>query len=383
MKKVLVVDDKPNNLSLVTSLLRPFYEVLLANHGEKAIQTAKEKKPDLILLDIMMPGMSGFEVCEVLKSDPMTAPIPVIFLTAKNDGEDFEKAYGSGGVDYATKPINAKELLMRVKTHLLIQDQQNSLIELNKRISSINENLESELNRRASDLFKALEKLENQNTDLLRFSHIVSHNLRGPVASVLGLLALFNQNNPTDPVNGEVVRRLKDSVVGIDVILKDVSSILELREAPIEAPTVFSLLELITDVLHPFKEQIESGQLKVTTNISLSDIKTVKSYVESIFAELILNAWKYRSLERILEVNIEAFIQDKFIRMDIQDNGNGFDASDSWKIFEPYKKLQYNSSGRGIGLYLVQTRINSLGGTITASGRPGLGASFSILLPIA
>ena len=113
-KRVLVVDDKPNNLSLVTSLLRPHYEVLLANNGERALAIARDQLPDLILLDIMMPGMSGFEVCTELKANTETADIPVIFLTARNDSDDFEKAYDIGAVDYTTKPINAKELMMRV-----------------------------------------------------------------------------------------------------------------------------------------------------------------------------------------------------------------------------------------------------------------------------
>ena len=141
--------------------------------------------PDLILLDIMMPGMSGFEVCEALKFQPLTAIIPVIFLTARNDGDDFEKAYDIGAVDYVTKPVNAKELLMRVRTHLLISEQRINLVMLNERVTEINEGLEGEVRKRTNDLYSALKRLERQNEDLARFSHIISHNLRGPVASAL------------------------------------------------------------------------------------------------------------------------------------------------------------------------------------------------------
>ncbi|MFZ9505169.1 MAG: response regulator, partial [Cyclobacteriaceae bacterium] len=229
-KRVLVVDDKPNNLSLVTSLLRPHYEVLLANNGERALAIARDQLPDLILLDIMMPGMSGFEVCTELKANTETADIPVIFLTARNDSDDFEKAYDIGAVDYTTKPINAKELMMRVKTHLLISEQRQRLLSLNKRITFINEELEEEVTKRTMALSRAKESLERQNADLAQFSHLVSHNLRGPVASALGLTQLFDRKNSSNPINSDVIDRMVDSVKNIDTILKDISTILDLRE---------------------------------------------------------------------------------------------------------------------------------------------------------
>jgi putative two-component system response regulator len=121
-KSVLVVDDSPDNLTLMSQLLKDIYQVKVANSGERALKVARSgQPPDLILLDIMMPVMSGYEVCGELKSDPVTAEIPVIFLTAMTAAEDEKKGFDLGAVDYITKPISPPIVLARVKAHLHIK----------------------------------------------------------------------------------------------------------------------------------------------------------------------------------------------------------------------------------------------------------------------
>jgi len=119
---ILVVDDTPDNLSMITSLLKDLYQVKIATNGNKALQLAfSPQPPDLILLDIMMPEMDGYEVCRHLKSDSQTAEIPVIFLTAKSDIEDELKGFELGAVDFITKPISPPIVLARVRTHLRLK----------------------------------------------------------------------------------------------------------------------------------------------------------------------------------------------------------------------------------------------------------------------
>ena len=124
---VLVVDDNPKNLQLVASVLNPHYRLLLADNGQKALTISMDKKPDLILLDIMMPGLTGFDVSARLKQHSHTRHIPIIFLTAKNDEDDITKAFESGGVDYITKPFRATELLARVKTQVNLHNTEKRL----------------------------------------------------------------------------------------------------------------------------------------------------------------------------------------------------------------------------------------------------------------
>ncbi len=130
---VLVVDDTPTNIQLLNSMLREQYKVKAATNGEKALQIAQaEPQPDIILLDIMMPDMDGYEVCRQLKSSPLTAAIPVIFITAKSGVEDEQQGFSLGAVDYITKPFNPDIVKTRVSTHIALYDQQRKLHDENK-----------------------------------------------------------------------------------------------------------------------------------------------------------------------------------------------------------------------------------------------------------
>lgn len=381
-RKVLVVDDKPNNLSLVTSLLRPEYEVLLANNGERAIFIAKEKLPNLILLDIMMPGMSGFEVCEVLKSEPSTRDIPVIFLTARHDGEDFEKAYDIGAVDYITKPINAKELIARVRTHLTISEQRNHLLQLNQQISQSNENLEAEVSRRTTQLVKVLARLEDQNEGLARFSHIISHNLRGPVASAIGLMRLFNMENMADPGNASLMPRLDATINNIDLILKDLSSILEIRENPARKPERFSVVDEVQAVLSELADFIEHSSATVNTDIKVVEVYMHRPFIHQILHHLLHNAIQFHGPDRtpVVTLAVKAGTVPGQVEFHVTDNGMGIEHESLPRIFEPYKRLHYSVGGRGLGLYIVKTMVEAMQGRVTVESEPGKGSGFTVVL---
>ncbi|PQA79189.1 two-component system response regulator [Rhodoferax sp. TS-BS-61-7] len=143
---VLVVDDTPDNLSLMAGLLKDHYRVVLANHGEKALKLARaEDPPDLILLDIMMPGLSGYDVCKILKDDPATQHIPIIFLTAMTAAEEEKKGLEMGAVDFITKPVNPPIMLARVSTQLQVKAAADFLRDKN-------DYLETEVQRRGREL---------------------------------------------------------------------------------------------------------------------------------------------------------------------------------------------------------------------------------------
>lgn len=376
LRRILVVDDKPNNLSLVTSLLRSSYEMLLANQGDRAIHMAREKKPDLILLDIMMPGMSGFDVCRILKEDATTRDIPIIFLTARHDGEDFERAYDIGAVDYITKPINAKELIARVRTHITIAEQRSSLIQLN-------ENLEVEVKKRTAELVQVLASLEDKNEDLSRFSHIISHNLRGPVASVLGLVGLFNTDRPEDPGNVPVLQRIGTSVKNIDIILKDLSTILDIRDnpsRPAEHIDVQVELNSVMDELHSMSEEIEAS---IRTTIEIPNVNLHRPFLHQILHQLVHNALQFRSPDRkpVICLTVRRGTVHPMVEFAVHDNGMGIAANDLRHVFEPYKRLHYSVGGRGLGLYTSRAMAQALHGDIFVTSEPGLGSTFSLQLP--
>ena len=132
---ILMVDDNPNNLNLLLNTLRNYnYRLLVAKSGEEAIKRAEYTLPDLILLDVLMPGIDGFETCKILKANEKTKEIPVIFMTALSETENKVKGFELGAVDYITKPIQYEEVILRVQNHLMIQDLKNILQEKNKKL---------------------------------------------------------------------------------------------------------------------------------------------------------------------------------------------------------------------------------------------------------
>ena len=147
--KILIVDDTPENLKMLRDLLDPTkYHLLLAPSGEVALKIAARAKPDLILLDVMMPGMDGFMTCQKLKAGETTAKIPVIFVTAKGETESIVRGFRLGGVDYITKPYEREELLTRVETHLQNARLTRALQQKNEELSSRNQELQREIDRR-------------------------------------------------------------------------------------------------------------------------------------------------------------------------------------------------------------------------------------------
>jgi len=149
--KVLVVDDEPNNLQLLGQILQNQYQLSFATDGTKALDVAWKVKPDIILLDIMMPEMDGYETCRRLKADPVTSKIPVIFVTAMGKTEDEQRGFEAGGVDYITKPVSAPIVLARVHTHLALYDQ--------------NRILEEMVQQRTKQLRQAFQKVERYSLD--------------------------------------------------------------------------------------------------------------------------------------------------------------------------------------------------------------------------
>ena len=168
-KKILIVDDEPKSVVLLNSLLPQQYQTMGATDGHTALDLARQRCPDLILLDVMMPGLDGFEVCRALKANPETADIPVIFLTTLAEAETIATGFTLGAVDYIVKPCNAIELNTRVNTHPQLQEAKEELVQKNAELREQAELLELKVaeRRTAQKLLKSQQQLlQTQNTDL-------------------------------------------------------------------------------------------------------------------------------------------------------------------------------------------------------------------------
>lgn len=184
---ILIVDDVPKNIQVLGSFLaRENLQIAYATNGEEALELATSNQFDLFLLDIMMPGMDGFQLCDKLKADKRTADVPIIFLTAKTDPESIILGFELGAQDYVTKPFNASELIARVRTQLELREKTRALIELNK-------SLEEKVKQRTADLEMANQQLSRLEKAKSEFLTIISHELRTPLNGIDGLAGLLNQ----------------------------------------------------------------------------------------------------------------------------------------------------------------------------------------------
>jgi two-component system, sensor histidine kinase and response regulator len=178
---ILIVDDQPENLEVLSKILQPYYRVRAARSGEQALRAAAiDPKPDLVLLDIMMPGMNGYEVCERLKKDQNLAEIPVIFLSALTETEGKVNAFHVGGVDYIAKPFHVEEVEARLRTHLKLR-------ELQRELQEHNSNLESLVLQRTRDLEKAYQQLRRLDETKSDFLTMISHEMRTPLNGIFGI----------------------------------------------------------------------------------------------------------------------------------------------------------------------------------------------------
>jgi two-component system, sensor histidine kinase and response regulator len=179
--RIMVVDDTPENLTLLHDMLRNRgYQVFALPSGEMALKAAARNRPDLILLDIGMPGLNGYEVCKKLKDDPHLAEIPVIFLSALNETEDKIKAFHAGGVDYITKPFQSEEVEARVRTHLKLRELQRELQEHNLRLESLVAQRTGELKHAYAQIMR----LDQTKSDFLA---MISHEMRTPLNGIFSI----------------------------------------------------------------------------------------------------------------------------------------------------------------------------------------------------
>lgn len=198
---ILIVDDNSQNIQVLGKILyEKGYNINVASSGAKALQSVNIQPPDLILLDIQMPEMDGFDVCKILKSNAKTEDIPVIFLTAATDTESMLEGFKLGGVDYITKPFNNEELTIRVNMHIDLRIKTLELQNLNQNLEKI---------------------VEERTSQLREYAFITSHNLRKPLANILGFVNLIDTVYKNNHELSEMLKHLKNSSIELDNVIKE------------------------------------------------------------------------------------------------------------------------------------------------------------------
>jgi signal transduction histidine kinase len=342
------------------------YKTRAANSGVRALTAIQANHPDLVLLDIMMPEMSGYEVCERLKADEQTRDIPVIFLSALDSTEDKVQAFTVGGVDYITKPFQAKEILARVQTHLALRDLQKSL------------------QRQIAERDRLIAELD-------AYAHTVAHDLKTPLSVIVGFIRLLKDDGEMpEQVRQEVLQSIERGGLKMQNIIDELLLLASVREMTEDIIQPLEMATVVAEATKRMAHLIQQHQAQVVLSPPGKRWPAVLGYgpwVEEVWVNYISNALKYGGSPPRLELGFDDSGQSRpttnhqppttAIRFWVRDNGPGLSAEERERLFTPFERLhQARAEGHGLGLSIVQRVIGKLGGQVGVESHEGQGSVF-------
>ncbi len=356
---ILVVDDTPANLHLLSGMLKDRgCKVRPVSTGQEALQAAQRIPPDLILLDINMPEMNGYEVCRRLKADPKLREIPVLFISALSETADKVKAFAAGGVDYVIKPFQFAEVDARVQTHLELRRQKRALQESYERL-------------------KELERLRDSLT------HMIVHDMRSPLSAILGSLELLKAVMPAQPP--ELARMLQTARASAAALTEMVTQLLDISrleagQMPLRK-TECDLAKTIQEVINSLAPSAAGRRLRLSTpdpGTALCDADILRR----IIGNLLNNAVKFSPKEGEITVSIAR--EEAAVRVAVKDNGYGVPPEYHQKIFEKFCQAESKEKklGTGLGLTFCKLAVEAHGGRIGLDSQVGQGSTFWFTLPV-
>jgi two-component system sensor histidine kinase/response regulator len=362
--KILVVDDQPMNVQLLKRKLeKEKMEVLAAHNGLEALEQVKAHKPDLILLDLMMPDMDGMEVCQRLQASSETRSIPIIFVTARNTKESKLEGLSVGAVDFITKPIDVDETLARVQTQL--------------RFAAIN--------RENFDLQRRLEESRRAAT-IGAVAQGIAHNLNNLLGVVIGYLDLIKSSYDKPPVVKKNAQNLDDAIQRIVGIVRQLSTLVVKSRPELARVPVTRVLEGGVRRFH--SESKVEAPVEIDNPVGEAEIDTNIETLEEALAKVLTNAWEsYHEgspEKRPIAIHTRFFEKakgEKFLEIRVDDKGGGIADEIRDRMFEPFVSSK-RTVGVGMGLTVARHSLRSLSGEVTMASRPGGGSSAILVHPV-
>ncbi|MBF0611575.1 MAG: hybrid sensor histidine kinase/response regulator [Magnetococcales bacterium] len=367
---ILIVDDEKFNLNLLKNLLEEEYEILVARNGQQALQRAVcDTPPDLILLDIMMPEMDGYQVLETLQRDEATQSIPVIFVTAMGEVADESRGLALGAVDYITKPISPPILLARVRTHLALRQAMEQQKQFNRNLSAVNEEL------------RQLNQLKNI------FLGMAAHDLRNPLVTIRGMSELLLE----EELEQETQREFCTTIHGVSehmlTLLSDLLDISAIESGRYAVNLKENALEdLLQQGITQWTPSAEAKGIPLIWNPQppLPALLFDRDKMGQVVDNLLSNAIKYSPPGR--QVTVGVFKEEERVGFIVEDQGPGLSPEDRENLFKPFQRLSAQPTGdeksNGMGLYIVKKIVDAHHGSITVEDNPGGGCGFIVTLPI-
>ncbi|HPS67303.1 MAG TPA: hybrid sensor histidine kinase/response regulator [Holophaga sp.] len=382
-EKILVVDDEP----LARENLRVFledigYEVLEAGNGETGLRACGDERPDLVLLDISMPGKNGFEVCRELKTIPELREIPVIFLSGLMETRDKLEAFASGGVDYVGKPFRLEEVEARVRAHLEIRRQRRELEESHR-------DLESALRAAQMSNRKLIEVNERLRESEALKSHFIAHmrnEINDPLGSILGLAGeICDKTLPIEQIH-DLAGLIRSEAFQLEFQLRNIfcAAELEAGEATL-AITRVDVVSLLQDAAETFasRARVKDQKVVAETAEDASPFATDAGKLGIVLANLLANAIEFSPTGG--RIDLRAFRKDEALVIQVEDQGAGLSEADRAQVFERFRQLETGHArphkGQGLGLAVVKALVELLEGQVSVESQPGRGTKFTCLLP--
>lgn len=368
---IMVVDDQYKNLQVIANILKEEnFDISLLAEPKNVYEMVLNLKPILILLDIMMPEMDGFQVCEQIKSNPEIANIPIIFLTAKDDSESIAKGFEIGAVDYIVKPFSKLELLARVNTHIKMFQQQSEIEKSKKSLEEINQNLEEKVKERTGELQKAAEKLAKLDRAKTDFLNLISHEIKTPLTSIMGYSELL-KNNLTEQIYLEYIDSLIFSTKRLEEFSQAALLFTSLSAEGYKMNyEIFKVKPLFFDLSTVFENVMKEKNITINTVFSSNFFVHADRLLLSKLFEIVLdNAIKFSSNNSEIKVNAQVTNFGK--HFEIIDKGKGFPeyilSGDLDKLSS--KNIAKHSEGFGLGLATAKLIITLHNGKVEFENR--------------
>ncbi|HBC42501.1 MAG TPA: hypothetical protein DCZ88_11565 [Pseudanabaena sp.] len=381
---ILIIDDVPSNLEVLSKTLsNEGYDVSIATSGKRALLQVSRILPDLILLDIQMPEMDGFSVCQKLKSSPETAQIPIIFMTSLTDLDSKIRGFDLGALDFITKPFQDREVLARIRTHL--------------QLSKLTKSLEREVASQVVSLKQAKEAAERANMAKSQFLANMSHELRTPLNAILGITEGL-QDQVFGEINEEQIKAcqiVESSAYHLLSLINDILDVAKIESGQINLEySIVSVDQLCQTSLTFIQQQAHKKGIQILVNlpINLPNLRVDERRICQALINLLTNAVKFtpKGGTITLEVTFPLVKQEMtpsrtYLRFSIIDTGVGIAPEDINRLFKPFVQvdsdLNRQYEGTGLGLTLVKRLVELHGGDVSITSQLGVGSCFMIDLP--
>ncbi len=397
LDNILIVDDNATNLGVIADYLEEYgFEVMAVRDGFEAIELVRYAPVDLILLDVMMPGIDGFETCRRLKADPKTRDIPVIFMTALNGIDDKVKGFEVGAVDYITKPIQQAEVLARITTHLRLQNLTKSWQKQTVVLQEMNE----ELTKTLKDL-QATQKQLIESEKMAALGNLVAgvaHEINTPLGVGVTAASTLDQETElfvTACKSGLTRATLKDYIhtatQSSKLILSNLTRAADLvysfKQVAVDQTTSekrdFNLKTYLKAVLRSLGPQLSRYTVEIKGEDTI-DLHSYPGAFSQVITNLVMNSLTHAYQKgETGHVRFEYEQNETQAIMSYSDDGRGIEAEHLEKIFDPFFTTARHQGGTGLGLHIVYNLVTQkLGGTISCDSQVGQGATFTLHLPL-